>query len=181
MDATLQSYLQRLDEAHAGFIEEISAYSREQRATSENNGWNMLQVMEHIIISEKGTFEYLKRKTSAAYTEIPLSDGENEKSSQQLNAALVSDKRWAAPQVLPPPTGTQSLENMVAYWDRLREDLEHFLLGLQPEYYHRQIFKHPFSGRLDLFQTLEFLIHHIAHHRHQLKRIAGVYKDETAV
>lgn len=161
-----------LEEQKDSFVMELSGFSREMRVKRPANGWNMLQVIEHIITSEAGTLEYMKRKTLAPAVEIPLAGEQSAQGSRQLNSALKSDKLWKAPEVLPDPTGTQSLENMLSYWDALRGQYRDFLEQLDPAYYHRAIFKHPISGRLDLFQTIEFLTNHIIHHRYQIHRIS---------
>lgn len=167
----LEDAFSLLEKEKENIVKEISGFERETRIRRPANGWNMLQVMEHIITSEAGTLEYMKRKTLAPAEEIPMAGEQGAAGSQQLNSALRSEKKWKAPDVLPDPTGTQSLENMIAYWDALRGQYRNFIGALDPAYYERAIFKHPISGRLDLFQTLAFLTNHIVHHRYQVDRI----------
>lgn len=176
MNQKLELLLNQFESEKNNFTAIVAGFSREQRAVKPENGWNMLQVMEHIIWSENGTLEYMKRKTKAPWSEIELTTDEEDKKSQQLNGALISDKQWRAPDVLPSPAGAQSYENMVAYWDKLRNDYLEFLNDLDVNYHNRLIFKHPFAGRINLFQTIEFLNNHIVHHVHQIKRIAAVIK-----
>lgn len=178
MNEELKQYIRRLDEARNVFIDQIESCTREQRSRAPESGWNMLQVMEHVLSSEKGTLEYMKRKTQAPFGDIPIAGDENSAKSDQLVEALKSDKKWKAPTVLPDPTGAQSFENMLAYWDRLREEYEAFLNDLDPGYFNREIFKHPFAGRLNLFQTLDFLINHLVHHVHQINRLCGKQEAE---
>lgn len=178
MTTDLTPYMSRLSDAKDAFVAQLENCSREERSKAPGEGWNMLQVMEHLITSEKGTLEYLKRKTMAPFNDIPVAGVENASNSDQLIEALKSDRKWKAPEVLPEPTGTQSFENMLAYWDRLREDYQEFLGQLNPGYYEREIFKHPFTGRLNIYQTLDFLINHIVHHDHQISRLRAQKKEE---
>ncbi len=181
MHSELQPFLLQMEKAREAFIAEIADFGKEKRAVKSKEGWNMLQVMEHLLISEQGTLEYLRRKTQAPFSEIPVADHVSAEQSRQLNDALLSQNRWQAPPVMPLPTGTQSFENMLIYWEGLREEWSQFLFELQPAYFDRQVFNHPLSGRLNLYQTLEFTTNHILHHIHQLRRIAAEKQGETAV
>lgn len=176
MNQNLEMLLNELEAEKSNFISMVEGFSRDQRMIKPENGWNMLQVMEHVIWSEQGTLEYMKRKTQAPWADIELTTENEHKRSEQLKEALISEKRWKAPDVLPDPTGSQSFENMMTYWDNLRNDYLEFLNSLDTNYHNRLIFKHPFSGRLNLYQTLEFLNSHLIHHIHQLKRIVEVLK-----
>lgn len=159
------------DEARIQFIQLLEKCPRELRTRHPKEGWNMLQVMEHVITSEVGTLEYMKKKTQAPAAEIPVAGEESVAGSAQLSKALKSEGKWKKPDALPDPTGAQSFDNMLAYWENLREKYKGFLEDLDPAYYDRAIFKHPFSGRLNLYQTIEFLTNHLVHHGYQLKRI----------
>ena len=171
MNPELSSLIDRLQAEKAAFVQHIESHSPEERAAHPESGWNMLQVMEHVITSEQGTFGYLEKKTQAPHEELPLTDEAMSENGDKLKKALLSDSRWKAPQVLPDPTGAQSFENMSTYWDNLRNQYFKFLNELDEHYYDRQVFKHPFSGRLNLYQTLEFQINHIVHHGYQIERL----------
>ena len=177
LNPQLKPFIDRLQSEKAAFIQQIESLTAEERGQFPESGWNMLQVMEHVITSEQGTFGYLEKKTQAPYSEIPLTDETMQQNGEKLKDALLSDNRWKAPQVLPDPTGAQSFENMSTYWDNLRSQYFKFLEDLDEQYYKRQVFKHPFSGRLNLFQTLEFQINHIVHHGYQIDRIKAEISD----
>lgn len=174
MSEKLEPYSDRLFAAKASFLEKMESVSAENRTRSPESGWNMLQVMEHVIVSDRGTYEYLKRKTQAPAAEIPPASEETRTNSEGLQNALLSEKRWKMPEVLPAPTGAQSYDNLLKFWDQLYTEYHRFLSELDPDYYQRQVFKHPIAGRLDLFQTIEFQINHLVHHGYQLERIKKV-------
>lgn len=177
MNSELSNAFEALTQARIDFIKLLEDVPRELRSKHPAEGWNMLQVMEHAISSEVGTLEYMKKKTQAPADDIPVAGEESAVGSEQLKRALQSEIKWKMPGVLPDPTGAQSFENMMAYWDGLREKYRAFFEDLNPEYYDRTIFKHPISGRLNLFQTIEFLIDHLVHHGYQLERIKKSLKD----
>lgn len=133
--------------------------------------WNVSQVLEHVIVSERGTLGYLIKKTSSGWEDLPIGTEENAHESIKLHDALVSDKKWAAPSILPEPLGERSFEDQFAFWDGIRAKYEEFLGALDPNFYDREVFRHPFAGRLTLWQTLDFLTNHIVHHKYQINRM----------
>ncbi len=171
MHETIAPHWDKLSRLRNEWIAQLEILPQEIRSARPSGGWNILQVLEHVIISETGTLGYMKKKTAAPWSEIPQANDDHSAKATQLNEALKSEKRWKAPDVLPEPSGSQSLDNMVNYWDGLRAEYQAFLSDLDPAYYDRTIFRHPFSGPLDLYQTLDFLGNHILHHQYQVERI----------
>lgn len=171
MNNQLSQAFDELVDARIRFIEMLEDCPRELLSRKPEQGWTMLQVMEHVIAAEAGTLEYMAKKTQAPAAEIPLAGEESVAGSEQLNNALKSHGKWTKPEVLPDPTGAQSFDNMLIYWEDLREKYRSFLDALDPAYYERTIYKHPFSGRLNLYQTIGFLTNHLIHHGYQLARI----------
>jgi uncharacterized damage-inducible protein DinB len=144
------------------------------------DSWNTLQVLDHIINSEKGTLAYMMKKTSSGWQEIPMATAEDAEHSSQLDEALDSTKKWKAPSVLPDPMDERKLEDMITYWHGLRQKFRHFVESLDAEFYERQVFRHPYAGRLNLFQTLSFLEKHITHHTFQIERIVEAMQENKA-
>ena len=60
---------------------------------------------------------------------------------------------------------------MLEFWSGMAKKIDEFVENLDEDYYERQVFKHPYAGRLNLYQTLEFLANHYHHHQHQLRRM----------
>lgn len=152
--------------------DELSNWSEKDLTfKKDEDSWSALQILEHLIVSEVGTLRYLTKKTKAPFQTIPPTLLQEEKNSAELNEALISDKKWKTPPVMPEPRGTKSVAEQVAKWNELRGKYDVFLKELPKEYYKLQIFKHPIAGRLNLKQTLEFLNKHLLHHKHQLNRL----------
>lgn len=152
-----------------GLIESLPAEIRNRPPNAED--WNPAQVMEHVISSERGTLGYMIKKTSSGWENIPIATDDNAQESDKLHEALVSDKKWAAPSVMPEPQGQRALADQILFWDGVRDKYAEFLHRLDPNFYERQVFRHPYAGRLNLWQTLDFLTNHIVHHKHQIKRM----------
>ena len=165
----IEEKLEQLKNEKDKFVSELKNWSSDQLSWAENDEWNALKILEHVITSEHGTLAYLKKKTQAAAEDIPVAgDLQN---ARELNEALISDKKWKAPEVLPVPQGNSTLDEQAQYWEILRMKVNVFFKGLDASYHNRLIFNHPLAGRLDTEQTLEFMINHIVHHGHQIKRL----------
>lgn len=178
MKDQLISAIDGIEAAKTTFVQLLEGYSRAERAKLPESGWSMLQVMEHLLIAEQGVLEYLIKKCQAPYTDIPPYDASTSPSNL-LKEALLSEKKFQAPEIMPDPTGAQSFENMQIYWDNLRLKFIRFVEGLDENYHNRLIFKHPTLGRLNLIETLEFIDSHITHHIYQIKRNAQMFSEKA--
>jgi uncharacterized damage-inducible protein DinB len=177
---TTEQHLEEMTIAMKGMLKMIEGWSDEDLKYKPNKGsWNVLQILDHIILSEKGTLGYMMKKSRSGWQELPKSAHEHEHSSLKLDHALSSSERWQAPSVLPDPSDDRPIENVVSYWYGFRQKLDAFVEQLDPEFYERQIFRHPYAGRLNLFQTLSFLTKHIDHHTFQIERLSKSMKEKT--
>lgn len=161
----------KMEEAKTSFLSMLSSWSTERLMAAPKEGWSVLQIVEHLIMSENGTLDYLRRKAQAPAAELESAGEQEAEVSRKLNLALKSDQRWEAPPVLAPPRGDQPLERLIEQWSDLRAQWKKFLDELTPEYYDKKMFRHPLDGRLNIEQTVSFVEHHIRHHVHQLRRL----------
>ncbi|MDG1261195.1 MAG: DinB family protein [Flavobacteriales bacterium] len=152
-------------------LAELATWTESELKNHDEGQWNALQVVDHVITSEKGTLGYLMKKTKANPADLPIQGQANEIAGSKLNDALKTDRKWKAPDVLPQPKGDRSLEEMAAYWEGLQGKMVEFVSSLDKAFDDKLIFRHPIAGLLDLKATIEFLANHIDHHMHQLHRI----------
>jgi hypothetical protein len=172
----IESQWTAFEGAKKDFLAHLSAWSEEQLMFSPDGGWNAIKVVEHIIASETGTLEYIRRKTQAPPLELE-STGEREAAAAHLLfSALRSQERWSAPEILPDPLGKFSLAQLQYGWNSNRTLWANTLQAMDPEYLNKAVFKHPRAGRMGMRETLEFLTLHIVHHRYQIDRIAEQYQ-----
>ncbi len=176
MTAETANQLDSLVSNRKAMISELETWSEQDLRFKPNGAWNALQVVDHIINSEKGTLGYMMKKTMAKVKELPTRGEVEQSAADQLNAALKSDRKWKAPDVLPDPSDNRSLKEMVAYWEGLQLKMREFTSNLDAAYDDKLIFRHPLSGRLDMEQTVTFLANHIEHHMHQIERIKAEIK-----
>ena len=139
--------------------------------------WGGMQVLEHLMRSEGGTWAYLMKKSQAEVTALPPADVASDERGWQLVRALHSDGQWKDPT----PGGMLSPEpndrlDVGAEMQRWRERLDGAYGELASAFgadawWTVQVFNHPIAGRLSLADTLAFGIAHVHHHVHQLKRL----------
>lgn len=175
----IESQWSAFDTAKNDFLAHLATWSEEQLFFAPNGGWSALMVLEHIITSETGTLEYIRRKTQAPALEIESTGEREAASAQMLFSALRSQERWSAPDILPEPSGKFSLAQLNYGWNGNRTLWVNTLKAMDPEYLNKAVFKHPRAGRMNLDDTIEFLTLHIVHHRYQIDRIAEQYQANS--
>ena len=86
--------------------------------------------------------------------------------------------RFKAPKYLAAltPETVPPVAELRTEWERVRRQLEQTLNEFPSQLLNRDIFKHPRSGMLNIYQTLDFMLDHVLHHQKQLERIAKVVK-----
>ncbi|MBL7941595.1 MAG: DinB family protein [Flavobacteriales bacterium] len=171
MNTQLLPYWEALVAAKEQFLNELDTWTEDARKSPPGEGWSAIQVMEHVMSAEAGTLGYMKKKTSGGWEILERTGEENFRNSRAVNERLQSPERYAAPSVLPPPTGSYPYEDMKAFWNQQRDDMRLFFESLAPEFYDRLVFRQPIAGLLNVFQTLEFMRYHLEHHLPQLQRI----------
>ncbi|MFZ6052189.1 DinB family protein [Halocola ammonii] len=172
MNKDIENQLDALEKSKNEMLSILSQWSEEElNQKPDDKSWSALQVVEHVMGSEKGTLGYMKKKTQASPEDLPEATEENRLASIQLNEVLKSTKRYEKPDVMPEPEGKFSFDQYTEEWNKLNLAYRDFFENLDNAYLDRQVFRHPFSGMLSARQTIDFLINHIAHHIHQLNRI----------
>lgn len=170
MHPELQSRWQKLQDAKQ-VMESAIRHSACERHFQPPGEWSMAQVIEHLLTSEGGTLGYMKKKSSGGWDSLEEAAAEHNEKSAAINARLESNERYKAPDVLPEPGNTASIEELFQKWNLLREDLYAFLLTIEPAHFNKLVFRQPAAGMLTVLHALEFLDAHARHHLPQLERI----------
>lgn len=152
-------------------LEEAIASSNCDPHVGPAGEWSIAQVVEHILSSETGTLGYMKKKTSGGWDSLEDAGDEHRTSSAAINARLESNERYKAPDVLPEPSNTLAPGELFEKWNALRIELVEFVSDIQPEHFHKLVFRQPAAGMLTVLHTLEFMDAHVRHHLPQIERI----------
>ena len=161
----------RLEQIWNSYFQTIESATVEQRHFKPApDKWCMLQVAQHIVGSEKGTLRFFNKyqpknvKFADKFSGIAR--------SLALTIALKLPIKFKAPNIpgLNPET-TNDWEQTKAEWTVIQTELRQYFERFPPEHTNHIVFKHPFAGKFNISQTLDFLTEHATHHLHQLERI----------
>lgn len=164
-----QSYQQFINTKRT-FLGLIKEKTQEQQTFKPSEDeWNMLEVLEHILISEGGILGYFK-KNPPAETEYKV--GLKSKMAYALLAKLYkSSKKVKAPIKILNPKGDKSLKELLGQADKYNILLQSIIMDFPEEKLKYSVFKHPVSGAMTMQNTIDFFTNHILHHLHQLNRL----------
>ncbi len=171
MNTELNNRWTLLSKAKQTLLDELNSWPENRMQETPAQGWSASQVLEHILTSETGTLGYMKKKSSSGWETLELTGEEHKERSNALNSRLASSLKIQAPSVLPEPTNQYTLIQLSSTWNKLRDEMESFIVSVDPTHYDKLVFRQPIVGMLNLLQTLEFLENHIHHHIPQLDRI----------
>lgn len=133
--------------------------------------WSAQQVMNHLILSEKYSVGYCQKKLSF---------------NPELKKAGIGSilKAWTVttyfklPLKIKAPKGIdtpalppfESLDDIKSKWEAERGTMKQFIEAVDEQYLDKEIYKHPFAGRLTLYGMMKFFIAHFRHHRKQIRK-----------
>ena len=163
----LQRHWSAFENAKERMLSLISVLSEEQAHAQPLSGWSAVQVIEHILYSEKGTLGYILKKTSSGWESLEDQEDAHRTNARALHDRLRSDEKYPAPAILPEPTNTLAVAEVLTEWLSIRTQWSEWLASVDPTFEHKLIFKQPAAGMLTLADTLTFLTLHIEHHMPQ--------------
>ena len=79
----------------------------------------------------------------------------------------------------------ENLPDYVTFWDTAKKwkqqrlDMKNFLSQLPEDIYKKEVYKHPFAGRLTLNGMLKFFDSHFDRHHRQINRIIKHYTHQN--
>lgn len=172
MDKKSKTHLKNLNQKLTLLLRDLKTYSdaklNEQPSASE---WSVLQIMQHLMKAESGAVSYVEKKLSY---EPALADANVMSSfrSMFLNMALKSPIKIKAPDQI---SGEVLLTNLTFWevakqWKVQRDELETYLESLPADYFTKDLYKHPLSGKMTLSSMLSFFNKHVDRHSRQIKR-----------
>ncbi|MCH7665824.1 MAG: DinB family protein [Acidobacteria bacterium] len=132
-------------------------------------GWSAVQVLAHVIQAERLSLEYLRKKTQRPEL-IPSSGVIAALKSRALGLFLRLPFKVSAPARTAEVPESAELQDLERDWAEVRSAWRDFLEDFPPKLAGKAVYKHPVAGRLNLEQTLRFLIDHLRRHTRQIER-----------
>ncbi|MBG8555410.1 DinB family protein [Hymenobacter guriensis] len=139
------------------------------------NQWSAAQVVQHLLVAEQGIGQYIGKKVQQE--EGLLKSGVGARLRAGLLRVLLrapflkfkAPARLAA--LMPEGAAVPPLPQLRTDWATSRRQLERLLNEFPSTLLDKAIFKHPRSGMLNIYQTLDFMVDHVLHHQRQVQRI----------
>jgi uncharacterized damage-inducible protein DinB len=178
MNHRLHIRFEQLEQATNRLLEMTQALGDKAQQPPGPGQWSAAQVVQHLVVAETGIGQYIGKK-------IQQEEGLNKTGlltfvrSRVLRLALrLPFLRFKAPKYLAAltPESVPPVAELRTEWERVRRQLEQTLNEFPGPLLNRDIFKHPRSGMLNIYQTLDFMVDHVLHHQRQLERISKAVK-----
>lgn len=172
MKASLESRLDRLDAELLKLLKELESYEDEQLNKSPaEGGWSPLQVLQHLKQAEELSMRYLQKKLSYN-PELKGAGLLSGLRSWLLKTYLRAPFKFKAPKNVDTTDMPRdlSLKNITKEWMAIRRELREFLASLPDDIYSKEVYRHPFAGRLTLAGMVDFFEEHFRRHQRQVQR-----------
>lgn len=172
MTKTVERQLDKLHKDLIELLKDLEGYSeRRLNMNPTTKKWSVFQVMHHLALVEELSIQYVERKLSHN-PELKKATVLTSFRKVALTALLSSPIKAQAPSAV----GTEQLPDTSTFWEiakkwkNQREDLRKYLADLPEEYYTKEIYKHPFAGRVTIGGMLQFFQQHFDRHKKQIYR-----------
>lgn len=165
------SRIENLETLRENLVADYELYTDEQLMFKPSAGhWNLLQVLDHIVTSEKMSAIYMKRQLSAK--KYPPTPGfKSSVRYKMLKLALWLPFRYKAPAIVDSTDKSPRLNDLKESWKTIRNEIHTLTENTDEELLALGIYNHPRAGILNMEQALDFLDLHIRHHQKQMQRI----------
>lgn len=170
MNKELEQSYHQLIETKKAFLKRIKEKTVEQQAFKpDESSWSMVEVFEHILLSEGGILKYLKKRPPA---ETEYKVGLKSKIAYAAAAQFYkSSGKVKVPIKGLTPEGKRSLDDLIQESDENNAFIHSIIVDFPEEKLKYSVFKHPVSGAMTMQNTIKFFNNHIVHHVHQLNRL----------
>lgn len=150
----------------------VQQYPQDQLSSPYAPGkWSVIQVMSHLYDSELSVMGYISKKTGDGGDQLKKTGIKNWFKSITMGLAFKSPLKFKSPEVVAHPSNEWKVDELFEQWHSWRKEMGSQLNSINPDFLNKGIFKHPYAGRLNLWQTFDFFKNHFDRHHNQIIRI----------
>ena len=174
MNHRLHLKFEQLERATERLLASAEALGADGTTAPAPGHWSATQVVHHLLFIEGNIIQYVQKKVQADEA-LPSVDLFTRLRARFVRLMLrlpgfkVKAPRGVA--TLTDAGNLPSLAELRSSWAARRRQLERLLNEFPGRLLSRAIFPHPRSGRINIYQVMEFLLDHLLHHQQQLGRI----------
>lgn len=172
MRAAILDQLAVMDKELDQLFAELDHYSSEQlNRPPASESWSVTQVLNHLLLSEKYSLQYCEKKLSFEPS-LPKAGLAAAARALFVKWYLFFPFKVKAPALISTSAlpKEDDLANIKTQYQTQRQLLRTFLEQLEENYLDREVYKHPFAGRLSFPGMFGFMTAHFRHHRKQIYR-----------
>ncbi len=173
----LEAQLNILDKKLNDLLREVKVYSEDQlNRKPKEDAWSVIQTMHHLMMSENGSLKYVKKKLSFN-PELKNAGAKATLREMGLNTYLNSPFKWKAPEGISGDNlpKHETFWKTAQKWKSQRLELREYLETFPDELLKKEIYKHPFVGRITIPGMLRFFDRHFNRHHKQIRKIIKHY------
>jgi len=184
MNHRLHLKFEQLERATARLLASAEALGPDADRQPAPGQWSATQVVHHLLFIEGNIIRYVDKKLQADET-LPSVGLFTRLRARFVRLLLrLPGLKYKAPRGVATTTDAGNLpplSELRTEWEAARRQLERLLNTFPGKLLNRAVFPHPRSGRITIYQVMEFLLDHLLHHQQQMERITKALKPVPAL
>ncbi len=170
MENRIKNKFERLEDSRKALIRTIDSVDESVLNKSPRPGkWSVNQIIYHLQKSEHASYNYVTKKLQS--DDLTRNGYKSKMASFILKIAFILPLKYKAPKVVSDVPENLDFSELDNTWKKNRVVLWELISTLTEDTAHRNIYRHPYVGRLNLLQMLTFFQDHFDRHRRQVLRI----------
>ncbi len=160
----MDDFINKLDNTEAEISALLSSYSPTELTQKHGTNWSILEILEHICITESVICEIIKGSTHY------INESKEIIGSDKLNKTLLLQRniKIQTLESLKPKGRFKDIEtverNFLESRKKIKNDLKTGRICID-----QRVFKHPYLGDMTISDWLNFLVYHTQRHIQQIK------------
>lgn len=144
--------------------------------TPESGRWSINQILVHLLVAERLSLAYMKKKSLGIETLENSGLRENFK-SMLLTISQRIPLKYKAPETVKEQTpDIMTKDELITQFDEQLQSLRSFLETIEEKNIRKKIYKHPRVGMLNPMQGVHFFLEHRRHHQPQIDSLLKVMR-----
>lgn len=153
-------------------LQELGALPPEVLSRPANDGgWSILQNLHHLLLSEKLSLQYVRKKLSFN-PELPNAGLNSFLKGWAIYAYMNLPIKFKAPKLVAVETISEigSFKEISAEYLAIRAEWAVFFADLPEKIAGKALYKHPFAGKIGFYEMINFFTQHLQRHKKQIAR-----------
>jgi uncharacterized damage-inducible protein DinB len=170
MNDILQHQFKDLEKSRKDLFNDLRDYSDDVVNDKPSpEAWSIAQVIEHLIMAEEFSLQYLQKKTQDT-SKVPVAGFGSQWRFLLTQTVFFMNLKYKAPAIIIPSNNFASIKDLELRWDKVRKETFELLTQLPEGDLKKEIWKHAVAGKMNIEQMLAFFNIHFNRHRKQIYR-----------